>query len=130
MAPNYPYAEYLNSYYGDYVQDTLVWVDEDTISRVIKKYPYHFTREQLDELGIDDYVEEVVEKKPKVKQKGLGLSLLGELFGGSNNAKHSGHCDGNCSKCPDHYGYRYGRWYYGKYHSHGCEFGGNKNSGE
>lgn len=31
--------------------------------------------------------------------------------------------------CPPHYGYRYGRWYYGHDHVHGCEFGGNKGSG-
>ncbi len=42
---------------------------------------------------------------------------------------HSGHCDGNCSACPDHYGYRYGRWYYGHDHQYGCEFGGNRGSG-
>ena len=35
-------------------------------------------------------------------------------------------CDGNCANCPPHYGYRYGRWYYGHHHRHGCEFGGNK----
>ena len=57
------------------------------------------------------------------------FSIFGLLFGGAGG-KHSGRCEGNCSKCPDHFGYRYGRWYYGKYHSHGCEFGGNKNSGE
>ena len=31
--------------------------------------------------------------------------------------------------CPPHYGYRYGRWYYGPDHIWGCEFGGNKGSG-
>lgn len=39
-------------------------------------------------------------------------------------------CNGDCANCPPHYGYRYGRWYYGKNHSHGCEFGGNKGNGE
>ena len=34
-----------------------------------------------------------------------------------------------CANCPPHYGYRYGRWYYGHDHVHGCEFGGNKGSG-
>ena len=31
MSPNYPYAEYLNRYYGTYVKDSLYWVDEDNI---------------------------------------------------------------------------------------------------
>ena len=37
----------------------------------------------------------------------------------------SGKCNGDCDNCPDHYGYRYGRWYYGHGHQHGCERGGN-----
>lgn len=43
--------------------------------------------------------------------------------------KHSGKCDGDCKNCPPHYGYRYGRWYYGHSHTEGCEFGGNKCDG-
>ena len=34
-------------------------------------------------------------------------------------------CDGDCDNCPPHYGYRYGRWYYGHGHQHGCEREGN-----
>lgn len=47
----------------------------------------------------------------------------------SRRKKHHGRCDGDCANCPAHYGYRYGRWYYGHDHVHGCEFGGNKGSG-
>ena len=36
-----------------------------------------------------------------------------------------GSCDGDCDNCPPHYGYRYGRWYYGHGHRHGCQRGGN-----
>jgi hypothetical protein len=43
--------------------------------------------------------------------------------------RHNGRCNGDCANCPPHYGYRYGRWYYGHDHVHGCEFGGNKGSG-
>lgn len=39
--------------------------------------------------------------------------------------KKSRHCDGDCDNCPAHYGYRYGRWYYGHGHQWGCERGGN-----
>ena len=38
-------------------------------------------------------------------------------------------CDGDCANCPPHYGYRYGRWYYGKGHQYGCELSGNKGDG-
>ncbi len=44
----------------------------------------------------------------------------------NNNHKHNtSHCDGDCANCPPHYGYRYGRWYYGHGHRHGCQRGGN-----
>ena len=42
---------------------------------------------------------------------------------------HGGKCTGDCKNCPPHYGYRYGRWYYGHCHIYGCEFGGNKGDG-
>ena len=37
----------------------------------------------------------------------------------------SSYCNGDCAHCPPHYGYRYGRWYYGHGHQHGCQRGGN-----
>ena len=43
--------------------------------------------------------------------------------------KESGKCDGDCEHCPPHYGYRYGRWYYGHDHIYGCERGGNRGGG-
>ena len=39
--------------------------------------------------------------------------------------KDTGRCNGDCANCPPHYGYRYGRWYYGRGHRHGCQRGGN-----
>lgn len=47
----------------------------------------------------------------------------------SSPRRHNGRCNGDCAHCPPHYGYRYGRWYYGHDHVHGCEFGGNRGSG-
>ena len=57
--------------------------------------------------------------------------LAGASAGASSNQgrRHNGRCNGDCANCPPHYGYRYGRWYYGHDHVHGCEFGGNKGSG-
>ena len=59
------------------------------------------------------------------------------LFGSSSESgssltskkKEHGRCDGDCKNCPPHYGYRYGRWYYGKDHTEGCTRGGNRGSG-
>ena len=67
------------------------------------------------------------------KKRGLFATLFGVAAGinlakGFNKRKHNGRCDGDCAHCPPHYGYRYGRWYYGHDHDHGCEFGGNKGS--
>ena len=46
-------------------------------------------------------------------------------FGKHTSKKKGRYCDGDCDNCPAHYGYRYGRWYYGHGHMHGCERGGN-----
>ena len=46
-------------------------------------------------------------------------------FGSHSTKKKGRHCDGDCANCPAHYGYRYGRWYYGHGHQWGCERGGN-----
>lgn len=58
---------------------------------------------------------------------GVAIGILKGLFGGKK--KHNRRCNGDCASCPPHYGYRYGRWYYGHSHSSGCEFGGNKCDG-
>lgn len=68
------------------------------------------------------------------KRHGFFAALFGviagvNIDGGSKKHRHNGRCDGDCAHCPPHYGYRYGRWYYGHDHVHGCEFGGNKGSG-
>jgi len=61
------------------------------------------------------------------------LEVLSAIMFGSDASskpkKHSKRCDGDCENCPPHYGYRYGRWFYGKSHSHCCERGGNKCDG-
>lgn len=67
-------------------------------------------------------IEAEVEAKPKIGFWG-GLALLLGLSGHSHGGGNR--CDGDCANCPAHYGYRYGRWYYGHGHQHGCERGGN-----
>lgn len=59
----------------------------------------------------------------------LGLVLGIESLLDKKSQSRRGRCTGDCANCPPHYGYRYGRWYYGHDHTHGCEFGGNKGGG-
>ncbi len=104
-----------------------------------------FTQDQLERIGKDGK-EEYEAPRPASNNTGCGcLGMLlgaGLLFGnGGNNSgdnrrggistrkRCGGRCDGDCANCPPHYGYRYGRWYYGHGHDRGCEFGGNKGGG-
>ena len=69
----------------------------------------------------------VILSEKEAQKKGGSLSQ--HMHGGNTHVhtlhRHSNRCDGNCAVCPSHYGYRYGRWYYGKGHQRGCERGGN-----
>lgn len=49
----------------------------------------------------------------------LGTFISALLY--PNIHEKSKYCDGDCANCPPHYGYRYGRWYYGHHHQHGCQ---------
>ena len=99
--------------------------------------------EQANQLA--DQINKLVDDVEKQKRSGKSFTVpsknkpsfsLFDLIGvfaetSRDNKKHahSGKCNGDCANCPPHYGYRYGRWYYGKHHTEGCEFGGNSNSG-
>ena len=87
--------------------------------------------EPLEEVNI--YVDDFVDEKPKkLGFFGTLAAILGASQGIDNMnrpQRHNDRCNGDCANCPPHYGYRYGRWYYGHDHVHGCEFGGNKGSG-
>lgn len=85
--------------------------------------------EPLEEIDISagDY-------SPAPKRPGFFAALFGAIVGVNiardlHQKRHNGRCNGDCAHCPPHYGYRYGRWYYGHDHVYGCEFGGNKGSG-
>jgi hypothetical protein len=110
-----------------------------------------FTQEQLDWIRPDSVCRDEEEEEIQTTQNPgcgclvflLGLSLLSNATSDKSNhhsggysssssntrKRHNGHCDGDCANCPPHYGYRYGRWYYGHGHNHGCVFGGNKGGG-
>ena len=74
--------------------------------------------------------EEYVYEQPTRKGPGFWTTLFAIIaaFGSvssKNKQRDTGRCDGDCANCPAHYGYRYGRWYYGHGHQYGCQRGGN-----
>ena len=124
-------------------------VDEDLLSELVQSRKGKFNKSQFKELEClccNEKLLQRVAKEDGHKRAGEDFTesdqiLLvqplrkSRLFGEKKTEKqplrknHRGSCDGNCDECPAHYGYRYGRWYYGHHHSHGCEFGGNDCSG-
>lgn len=110
-------------------------VDDDVLEKVAARNHVSLFEDENDEGEIDPVIEdeccdEIVQPAPKLgffSKLAMAIGIAGALDGG--HKKHPGHCTGDCANCPPHYGYRYGRWYYGHDHVHGCEFGGNKGSG-
>ena len=98
--------------------------DEETVRQVCKKGGFPIPPELEEEL--DDTPGGFAEEMPR---HGFFGALFGALCLGRGRKPHAGVCDGDCAHCPPHYGYRYGRWYYGHGHQYGCEFGGNKGDG-
>ena len=142
----------------DQVLEMVGTVEESILGKIAEQTDVPFDREQLEEIYmmigdasfqkisrrakinvLDDepagheQPEQVQYILPKKKKVGLFTALAafaaGSALVGKGKKKHDGHCDGDCANCPPHYGYRYGRWYYGKGHQYGCEFGGNKGDG-
>ncbi|MDO5392431.1 MAG: hypothetical protein Q4F24_15255 [Eubacteriales bacterium] len=105
-------------------------VDEKTIEIIARRSgnPYSDSNEE-DNFDLD-YV--APPRKKGLRFLGTVAAILGAVDGISSAddaKKHSGKCNGDCANCPPHYGYRYGRWYYGHGHHYGCEFGGNRGGG-
>ena len=133
------------------VLEMVAMVDQSLLSKMAEQTTVPFNREQLEEIYmmIDDSSFQKISRRSRIdvfddvkellrqaaassaarpKKKGGLLSAVaafaaGAAVAGHLNKKHDGHCDGDCANCPPHYGYRYGRWYYGKGHQYGCEFG-------
>ena len=125
------------------VVDVLENLKEDCIPTLVFSATTRYTPEQVEYVG--DFLSDAdyrrlcredsapcgkpAAKKRKAQNPGCLAALFIALLRAPKNnpsRKHSGRCEGDCSKCPPHYGYRYGRWYYGHDHSEGCEFGGNR----
>lgn len=73
---------------------------------------------------VDNYEREQKRQK-RIGFWGVIIGLLSGINKSTSKHSHSHRCNGDCDNCPAHYGYRYGRWYYGHGHQRGCERGGN-----
>ena len=98
--------------------------DEDLLEAVARE---DGIRREMDELPFQP---QIAVTQPVRKGPGFLAALLGLTSNTGSAPRHPGRCTGDCAHCPAHYGYRYGRWYYGHHHTHGCEFGGNDGSGK
>ncbi len=139
------------SFMAENIEDLWSVCDKKTINAILEKSREHFTQEQLENLwgmADDDVINRVAKKNhvrlfdepeeedidipqeeyPKKPSFWQSLGIASPFFGGKKR-NPSGKCSGDCAHCPPHYGYRYGRWYYGHGHTHGCEFGGNHGDG-
>lgn len=122
--------------------------DDEAINQLVSSTDTIFTENGLNELcdyGVDESLirkiskhsgipyadqdeldEEIPLKETRPKKPGLFHGILMSLaLADRSKSKNTGRCTGDCAHCPPHYGYRYGRWYYGHGHTDGCEFGGN-----
>lgn len=108
-------------------------VDDEVLELVAKRnHVTLFENDEIEDTDTEDdsFLEKPMQGEPKIgffSKLGLALGIASILDG--KKQSHPGRCNGDCAHCPPHYGYRYGRWYYGHDHTHGCEFGGNKGGG-
>lgn len=132
--------ELVKSADGAFTQEQLedLWgaADDDVLELAAKRSRVTlFADDEQEESGAEDEwdLDEPESDEPKLgffSRLGLALGIVNVVDAlGRKNRRHHGHCTGDCANCPPHYGYRYGRWYYGHDHTHGCEFGGNKGGG-
>ena len=106
------------------LEEIYMLIDDKSFERISarSKIDIFADEEAEDPEAFDD--EETI--LPPARSPGLLTTLLAAFtFSGSGRKRDSGRCDGDCAHCPPHYGYRYGRWYYGHGHDWGCELCGN-----
>lgn len=133
------------------VMEVIDWVRADFRLPLAESAASAFTEEDIDYLdtllpkksvdalarrsGVAHEAEEPVRReqaafRERKRRPGAFGAFFAALGAGGGKERHGGRCCGDCSKCPPHYGYRYGRWYYGRNHVYGCEFGGNGHPGK
>lgn len=106
------------------LEEIYILIDDKSFERISarSKIDIFADEEAEDPEAFDD--EETI--LPPARSPGLLTTLLAAFaFRGSGRKRDSGRCDGDCAHYPPHYGYRYGRWYYGHGHDLGCELCGN-----
>lgn len=118
------------------LEEIYTLIDDASFARISKKQNIDiFADEGADgEFSDSEPEDDVYVVVPPQKKPGFFSTLFAvaagiSLAGGSKEKHHNGRCNGDCTNCPPHYGYRYGRWYYGHDHQHGCGFGGNRGGG-
>lgn len=115
------------------LEDLYDCVDDAVLERAARRCRVKLFEEEDEEEENDEDGDFEAELPPPVRRREpkpgfcalLGAALLGTL----SDDGHGGRCTGDCAHCPPHFGYRYGRWYYGHGHVYGCEFGGNRGDG-
>lgn len=122
------------SFDREQLEEIYMLIEEDSFERIAKKQKIDIFTEEKPEEDLDEEFEDNVEFVPAPEKKIGFLPMLMaaiasvDIVGGSKRERRIRRCNGDCAHCPPHYGYRYGRWYYGHDHQYGCEFGGNRGS--
>ena len=112
------------------LDDLCCAASDDVLDAAAERSGINYYNDEDNELALEEGDDDFFiqsELQPKIGFFGkLAIALGVAAVTGTGHEKHNGCCTGDCAHCPPHYGYRYGRWYYGHHHQHGCEFGGNK----
>ena len=114
------------------------WVSDEVLQELCQASGLSGEEQTLYEDTVDWEMEAKLrveaQSTPLKRRPGCGAffaALFGALFrgfggdAGNRRGRSSPYCDGDCEHCPPHFGYRYGRWYYGHGHQYGCMRGGN-----
>lgn len=111
------------------LEEIYMLIDDGAFDRISKKQKIDiFAEDEADEpYEAEDDIEiiELPQKKPGFFATLFAVAVGVDLLESARKNRHNGRCNGDYAHCPPHYGYRYGRCYYGHDHQHGCEFGGN-----
>lgn len=101
-------------------------VDEEVIRAVSIRsgIPYQ-DPDEADDFDTEDAAPKEPAEQPPKKTGFFGALAAAFAASPKKQPLQAGRCTGDCAHCPPHYGYRYGRWYYGHGHDWGCEFCGN-----
>lgn len=105
------------------LEEIYMFIDDDAFQRASRCAEIDiFSDDSVEaESKADEVYEDQIDSEPAPSKIRFFTALLLGLsaakhFGEKSHHKHDGKCNGDCANCPPHYGYRYGRWYYGHHH--------------